>query len=97
MSTARLALALNELAAALLELAEDGNPVAGPPPSATGPAVAFASATPPSPVPAGNCPVHNIPWRTTKSDGSPAKRAYCSQKNEDGSYCDAKGPWLTLK
>lgn len=40
------------------------------------------------------CPIHNSEWRRTKGDGTPAKRAYCSKKNDDGSYCDQKGPWL---
>ncbi len=43
---------------------------------------------------AGTCPIHATPWRTTKKDGSPSKRAYCSGKMEDGSYCNQQGPWL---
>lgn len=93
MNTTRLALALNELAAALLDSIEgDGAGVGSSP--APAPAAAFAAARPPAPVSAGQCPIHGTDWRTTKGDGTPAKRAYCSQKMEDDSYCTEKGPWL---
>lgn len=45
----------------------------------------------------GSCPVHGTPWRTTKRDGTPAKRAYCSGKQADGSYCDQQGPWMQAR
>jgi hypothetical protein len=91
MTTTRLALALNELAAAILELSGDAG--AGVPPPA--PAAAFAKAQPAQVgASAGDCPIHGTPLRTTKGDGSPAKRAYCSGKMEDDSYCSEKGPWL---
>lgn len=90
MKTTRLALALNELAAALLELSEgDGADASSP----SAPAAAFAQARPAAQTDPGKCPVHGIDWRTTKKDGSPAKRAYCSEKT-DGQFCDQKGPWL---
>lgn len=43
---------------------------------------------------AGVCPVHGTPWRTSKKDGTPSKRGYCSGKMADGSYCSEQGPWL---
>jgi hypothetical protein len=92
MTTTRLALALNELAAALLESIEGGT---GAGSSSPAPATAFATAKPAQVTGnAGDCPVHGTPWRTTKGDGTPAKRAYCSGKMEDDSYCSEKGPWL---
>lgn len=91
MSTTRLALALNELAAALLELAEGGG--AGSP-SSPAPAAAFAAAQPAAVTDPGSCPVHHIAWRTTKANGEPAKRAYCSERTDDGEFCNQKGPWL---
>jgi hypothetical protein len=45
----------------------------------------------------GNCPVHGTPWRTTKGNGQPAKKAYCSGKMANGDYCDQSGPWLQPK
>lgn len=90
MNKVRIAAALNELAAAIL----DGEG-AGSPPSLPAPAAAFANAQPPA-APAGDpgvCPIHETPWRTTKKDGTPAKRAFCSQKDADGNYCNEKGPW----
>lgn len=90
MSLTRLALALNELAAALLEHVEGD---AGADSSSPAPATAFAQAQPATAGDPGACPVHHVPWRTTKGDGSPAKRAYCSEKT-NGEYCNEKGPWL---
>lgn len=92
MNTTRLALALNELASALLELstgdgAGDGSP-------APAPAAAFAAARPAAITDPGKCPVHGIDWRTVKKDGTPAKRAYCSERDEQGNFCDQRGPWL---
>lgn len=43
---------------------------------------------------AGVCPVHGTPWRTSKKNGTPSKRGYCSGKLADGSYCSEQGPWL---
>lgn len=92
MNRTRLAAALNELAAALLD---DTTGAAGATPPA--PAAAFAAAKPPTQSDPGLCPVHETPWKTTKGDGSPAKRAYCSQKDADGEYCSERGPWLTSR
>jgi hypothetical protein len=47
--------------------------------------------------PDGVCPTHGTPWRTTKGNGDPAKRAYCSGKLPNGDYCDQRGPWLQAK
>lgn len=69
--------------------------VAPAPAAATPPA---AGATTPAAAPeGGTCPRHGTPWTTTKRDGTPAKRAYCKGKLDDGSWCDQKGPWLTPK
>lgn len=85
MSTTRLALALNELAAALLELTEGGGAAANPPP-VTAPAAAFAQAAPREAREAGSCPIHGYPFKTTRKDGTPT-RPYCSSKMDDGSWC----------
>jgi hypothetical protein len=87
----RLMAALRELGDAIIEYTE-GTGAGTPPPPA--PAAAFAAAQPAAVTDPGKCPVHGIDWRTTKRDGSPAKRAYCSEKDENGTYCEAKGPWL---
>jgi hypothetical protein len=86
----RIALALIELGEAYLDYVEGGAGGNPPPPPA---AAAFASAAPAAVTSVGECPRHHIPWRTTKGDGSPAKRAYCSEK-DDGQFCPEKGPWL---
>ena len=44
--------------------------------------------------PVSVCPIHGTPWRTSKKDGTPSKRGYCSGKMDDGSYCAQQGPWL---
>lgn len=96
MTDERIASALERIAAALEEKADArdiDHAVAQV--QATPAAQAFASQQPAPAAPqALVCPVHNSEWRRTKGDGTPAKRAYCSKKNDDGSYCDQKGPWL---
>jgi hypothetical protein len=91
MTTQRIQNAISELTAAIIEHIEGGG--AGVPSSSPAPAAAFARAQPQTTSDFGKCPVHGVEWRTTKGDGSPAKRAYCSQL-EDGNYCSEKGPWL---
>lgn len=65
-------------------------------PPAPTPFQAPAQAAPAAPqaTVAGVCPVHGTPWRTSKKDGTPSKRGYCSGKMADGSYCSEQGPWL---
>lgn len=83
----RIALAHIELGEAILASIE-GNAATVAPAPAPQPQAAPAPAAS-----VGVCPVHGIPWTTTKGDGSPAKRAYCKTKTND-EWCDAKGPWL---
>jgi hypothetical protein len=85
MSASRLTDAVNELVMAIIEHTQSAG--AGVPSSSPAPVAHTTSNF-------GSCPVHHVEWRTTKGDGSPAKRAYCSQKDDDGSYCDERGPWL---
>lgn len=77
----------------LLEQAADGKDIDRATAQVAAPAQPFVQTAPAAPQ-ALVCPVHNSEWRRTKGDGTPAKRAYCSKKNDDGSYCDQKGPWL---
>lgn len=88
--TTRLALALNELAAALLELTsgEVGGPpppaplaapqTAGAGPSSPAPAAAFAAARPATGPgdPPGVCPVHGTPWSWKAPGVSKAGKPY---------------------
>jgi hypothetical protein len=81
-----------------------GAMASGPAPQArtdpAGPAPSVPQAVSPQPVaaqPDGVCPTHGTPWRTTKGNGDPAKRAYCSGKLPNGDYCDQRGPWLQAK
>jgi hypothetical protein len=104
MNTTRLALALNELAAALLELTSgDAVPPAAsaaPPQSPAGagglssppaPAQAFAAAQP-APTNGGSCPIHQIPF-TFKEGGISTKtgKPYKGFFKCDGK--DADGNW----
>lgn len=103
MTDERIVSALERIAAALearnptVEF-RDGHfvPVAAPTPEpAPVRAQAFVAQQPPAPVTGPEiCPVHQVELRTTKSDGSPAKRAFCSKKNPDDTYCNVKGRWL---
>lgn len=89
--TERMATALERIVTLLEGMAKPSLSVVPPTPAAE----AFATqAPPPGPTASLVCPVHNVEWRRTKGDGTPAKRAYCSKKNDDGSYCDQTGPWL---
>jgi hypothetical protein len=93
--TERMASALERIAAAIEAFTSSGAGVASsspPPPPA---AQAFAAQAPkPAQGAPTVCPVHNVEFRTTKRDGSPAKRAFCSKTDEDGNYCNEKGAWL---
>jgi hypothetical protein len=104
MNTTRLALALNELAAALLELSS-GDAGGSPPPSvsssppasaAPSPAAAFASAQP-RPTSNATCPIHGVPFTYKEAGVSKAGKPYdgfwkCDGKLEDGSFCKEKPP-----
>jgi hypothetical protein len=100
--TTRLALALNELAAAILELSSGdagGSPspsvTSSPPASAApSPAAAFAAAQP-RPQTGGACPTHGTPWTYKEAGTSKAGKHYdgfwkCDGKLEDGSFCKEK-------
>lgn len=63
-------------------------------PAPTPTAQAFAAQAPVQANPTQVCPVHNVELRTTRKDGTLYRRAFCAQKNDDGTYCDVKGAWL---
>jgi hypothetical protein len=92
--TERMATALERLATVIEAYISSGAGAASsspPPPPA---AQAFAAQAAPAATGPTDCPIHNVAFKTHRTDGTPYKRAFCSRKNDDGSYCDQKGPWL---
>jgi hypothetical protein len=95
--TTRLALALNELAAALLEFTSGGagESSSTPAPAAPSGPTAFANAAP-TPTSEATCPIHGIPFTfkeggiSTKT-GKPYKGFFkCDGKDADGNWCQER-------